>query len=176
MKIGGRDPRTMSNEVILVIPRGEEEIVFRAQGIPNYDAFNALCSEPKPPKINKPKEGWVDHIEEPGYKAMLETHGQKRMAWLVIESLAPTDIEWDTVDIDNPATWKNWSEDLTKSGFSQVECNRIQALVFEANCLDEEKLEKARRFFLRGLEEVSSESSGQSSEPETTPSGTPASA
>ena len=171
MKIGGVDPKTMSTEEILVLPRGEKNIIFRAVGIPNYDPFNKLCPEPTAPRIHKPKEGWVDHVEEPGYKDMMKTYGRKRLAWLVITSLEPSDIEWEEVDADKPSTWLGWSEELIDAGFNQVEVNRIQNLVFQANCLDEEKLEQARDSFLLGQQPVPSESSGLSIAPESTPSG-----
>ena len=174
MKIGGVDPTTLPAEEILVLPRGESEIVFRAQGVPDYDEFNALCPEPKPPKIQKPKEGWVDNVEEPAYKDMLKTYNDKRIAWMVVQSLAPTDVEWDTVDPNKSSTWTNWETDLQKSGFNQIECNRVLRLVFQANCLDEDKLDKARENFLVGQQPVPSEYSGQSIAPETTQSGEPA--
>jgi hypothetical protein len=94
---------------------------------------------------------------------------------MVVKSLEPSEIEWDTVDPDNPKTWTNYAEDLRGAGFSQVEVNRIVGLVWEANCLDEAKLEEARQVFLRGQQPVSDASSGPSTEPESTPSGVPAS-
>ena len=171
MRIGGVDPQTLPTEVILVLPRGESEIVFRAQGVPDYEPFNKICPEPKAPVIHKPKIGWVDNLEDPGYKDMMATYGQKRFAWLVVTSLVPSDITWDTVDLDEPRTWENWTADLKKAGFGQVECNRIQHLVFQANCLDEEKLEQARESFLVGQQPAPSESSGQSTEQVPLPSG-----
>ena len=175
MKISGVDPKTMSSEEILVLPRGEENIIFRAVGVPDYDPFNALCPEPKAPKVHKPKEGWVDNVEEPGYKDMMKTYGRKRLAWLVITSLVPSEIEWDKVNPDVQSTWLGWSDELVNAGFNQVEVSRIQNLVFQANCLDEDKLEQARESFLLGQQPVPSEYSGQSIAPESTPSGEPAS-
>jgi hypothetical protein len=175
MKIGGVDPKTLPTEEILVLPRGEKQIVFRARGVQDYDEFDALCPEPKPPGILKPKEGWVPNPDEPGYKDMMKTYGLKRMGWLVIKSLEPSNVEWDEVSLDNPSTWTNWQDEFLANGFTLVECNRIQHLTFEANCLDEAKLEKAREAFLRGQEPVPSEYSGQSIAPETSPSGKPVS-
>jgi hypothetical protein len=175
MKIGGVDPKTLSTEEILVLPRGEASIVFRAVGVPDYTDFNKLCPEPEPPKINKPKDGWVDHLEEPGYKDKVKTHGMRRLAWLTITSLEPSDIEWDKVDLDKPNTWTGWEEELKESGLNQVECQRVQGLVFQANSLDEAKLDAARESFLLGQQPVPSEYSGLSIAPETTLSGEPAS-
>jgi len=173
MKIGGIDPTTLPSEEILVLPRGEKQIVFRAQGVPNYDEFHALCPEPKPSKILKPQEGWVDNEDDPGYQDMMKTYNQRKMSWLVVRSLEPSEIEWEKVDPNKPATWLEWGEELQKNGFSQVECNRIQRLVFQANCLDEDKLAQARESFLLGQQPVPSEYSGLSIAPETTQSGEP---
>ena len=63
-----------------------------------------------------------------------------------------SEIEWDTVNEDDPRTWPNWEDDLKSGGLTQVECNRVLALVLEANALDEAKLQKAREVFLAGQE------------------------
>jgi hypothetical protein len=175
MKIGGVDPKTLPKEEILVLPRGEQEIVFRAVGIPDYDEFDKLCPEPKPPgKLTK--DGWEANEDDPDYKSVLANHNAKRLAWMAVKSLEPSEIEWDSVVPSKPSTWTNWQKDLKEAGFSQVECNRVMQLVFQANCLDEEKLKRAREVFLLGQQPAPSEFSGQSTEPENTPSGEPASA
>ena len=175
MKIGGVDPKSLPKEVFLVLPRGEEgKIVFKAVGVPDYDEFDALCPPPKAPGVLK-KGSWEPNPNDKDYKQILDIHNTKRIAWLTISSLEPSTIEWDTVDPTKASTWTNWEKDLKENGFNQVEINRIRQLVFEANCLDEEKLIQARENFLAGQQPVPSEFSGQSTEPESTPSGTPAS-
>jgi hypothetical protein len=175
MKIGGVDPSELSSEEILVLPRGDKEIIFRAIGVPDYEPFNKLCPEPKAPVVYKPKEGWVPNEDEPGYQEMMKNYGQKRMSWLIITSLEPSNIEWDEVNPDNPSTWNKWEEELKAAGLNHVECRRVQNLVFEANCLDEEKLVQARESFLLGQQPVPSEFSGQSTAPENTQLGEPVS-
>jgi len=174
MKIGGVDPKTLPKEVFLVLPRGESEIVFRAIGVPDYEEFDALCLPPKAPGVLK-KGVWEPNENDKDYKQILDIHNTRRIAWLTVRSLAPSDIEWDTVDPRKSSTWVNWEKDLKASGFNQVECNRIRQLVFQANSLDEDKLTQARENFLAGQQPVPSEFSGPSTEPESTPSGTPAS-
>jgi hypothetical protein len=44
----------------------------------------------------------------------------------------------------------NWETDLKEAGLNHVEINRVRQLAWEANCLDESKLEKARLNFVRG--------------------------
>jgi hypothetical protein len=93
---------------------------------------------------------------------------------MVIRSLAPSEIEWDTANVNDPRTWANWEDDLKSGGLTQVECNRVLALVLEANALDEAKLQKAREVFLRGQEPMPDVFSSPRSEQPSTPSGEPA--
>lgn len=174
MRIGGVDPKSLPTEVMLVLPRGETQVVFRATGISDYDEFNALCPEPTPPGRLTP-EGYEPDPNNMDYQSVVAAHNAKRNAWMAITSLKPSNIEWDTVNPAKPSTWKNWREDLKNAGFNQVERSRIMNLVWEANCLDEDKLIAARAVFVAGQEQAQNESSGQNSEPETMQSGEPAS-
>ncbi len=175
MKIGGIDPSTLSTEEILVLPRGDQNIVFRAIGVPDYEGFKALCPEPKAPGVQMAGKGWVPNENDPGYRDMVATHDKRRIHWMILTALEPSEIEWDTVDLDKPSTWLNWENDLREAGLNQVELNRVQALVFQANSLDEGKIQKAREAFLAGQGPVPGESSGQSTAPESSQSGAPAS-
>jgi len=173
MKIAGVDPKTLSNEVILVLPRGESEIVFRAKGLPDMAEFEALCPNPKPPgKFTK--DGWIPNLTDPTYQQILGDWAKKRLGYTVIRSLAPSEIEWDTVKENDPRTWARWEEALKSAGLTQVECNRVLALVLEANALDDAKLQRAREVFLRGQEPMPEEFSSPLSAPPSSPSGEPA--
>jgi hypothetical protein len=173
MKIAGIDPKTLCNEVLLVLPRGQSEIVFRAKGLSNMDEFDAVCPHPKPPgKFTK--DGWIPHTNDPTYQQVLAEYAKKRLGYIVIRSLEPSEIEWDTVKRDDPRTWPNWESDLTTGGLSQIESNRVLALVMEANALDEAKLEKARESFLRGQAPMPEEFSSPLIEQPSSPSGGPA--
>ena len=89
MKIAGIDPKSLSNEVLLVLPRGESEIVFRAKGLPDMGEFEALCPVPKPPgKLTK--DGWVPNLTDPTYQQVLGEWAKKRLGYMVIRSLDPT--------------------------------------------------------------------------------------
>ena len=155
MKINGIDPSTISSEEVLVLPRGNQSIVFKAQGLPDMDAFQALCPEPVAPGKLTP-EGWQSDESNPDYVSSKLEYNRRRLAYMVVNSLAPSIIEWDTVNIEVPATWANWEDDLKNGGkLSQVECNLVLKLVLEANQLDEGKLKKAREAFLRGPQPAS---------------------
>lgn len=149
MKIAGIDPSSLPNEEILVLTRGEDRIVFRAKGLVDTDEFELLCPLPKAP-VKQTKDGVVPHTDDPGYKSVLQEHNLRWIAYLIVKSLEPSQIEWDTVKMDDPSSWKNWEADLKRAEFSAAEVRLIGQLAIDANCLDEKKLEKARQAFLRG--------------------------
>ena len=172
MKIGGVDPKTLCNEVLLVLPRGETDLVFRARGLKDMTKFNDLCPQPKvPTKLTR--DGQVPMPEDVSYREMIDQWTKKRLGYIVVHSLEPSDIEWDTVKTDDPRSWTKWEEDLRGGGLSEIECSRILATVMEANALDEAKLRKAREVFLLGQVRVAEASSGPVTEPVSTPSGAP---
>jgi hypothetical protein len=170
MRIGGLTIAGPAQE-LLVLPRGEQTIVIKAQAI-NLDEFDVLCPEPKAPgKLTK--DGWVPMPEDENYRQILQSHNEKRIAYLVVKSLEPSDIEWDTVQIDNPRTWLNYVQDFKTAGLTTIEINRIVQCVMQANSLDESKLEQARKVFLLGQVQAQKESSGQNTAQENIPSGKP---
>ena len=175
MKIGGIDPTTLPTEVFLVLPRGDQEIVFRARPVPSMDEFEALCPRPTPPG-KMTRDGWVPHGERPDLPA---GHGRlgpdSGSATWSSSRWSPARSSGIRSTWPIPSTWKNWSTDLRSGGLSDIECQRVMNLVLEANCLDEAKLKKAREVFLAG-EATKAASSGLPTEPPNTPSGAPASA
>jgi hypothetical protein len=172
MKIGGIDPKTLCNECLLVLPRSEQNLVFRARGLKDMESFNARCPQPKPPgKLTR--DGVVPQDNDPAYQTVLGEWAKKRLGYIVIHSLEPSQIEWDTVNYDDPRTWTNWEKDLREGGLSEIECSRVLALVMEANALDEAKLQKAREVFLLGRVQKSEDTSGLVSEQVSSLSGEP---
>jgi len=160
MKIAGVDPKNLCSECVLVLPRAEQNLVFRAKGLPDMEEFEAKCPQPKPPgKITK--DGWVANDKDPTYQQMMTEYGKKRLGYMVVQSLKPSEIEWDTVKLEDPRTWSKWDADLKDGGLTQIECNRVLGLVLEANALDEAKLAKARESFLLGQAPMPAEFSGQ---------------
>lgn len=172
MKIGGRDVNGVAEE-ILVLPRLDGDIVFKARAVTDMETFNRMCPLPKAPSVLV-AGGFKANTEDPSYLEMVQKHSELRLAWVVINSLSPSEIEWDTVKIDKPQTWLNWQQDLLNAGFTSIEIERITVCVLQANCLDEGKLARAREAFLRGQGTLA-KFSGQTSEPASTQSGEPAS-
>lgn len=167
------------NIEIIVIPRGNgvSDVVLKAQAVLNRDDFNRLCPAPKPQIRKLPGNRIQENISDPAYKEAVIQHNKQQFAWLVIESLKATDgLTWDTVFDNDPSSWLNYEKELNDSGFSPIEINRITAGVMTANCLNEERVEEARKNFLQSLEEVVAvDSLTQEGEQNSTPSTEPAS-
>lgn len=178
MKIHGQKIEGPNVEII-VIPRSGDtpDIIFQAQAILDNEAFEKLCPVPMPPERIMKGGKREKNFEDKAYKAEMEKYGNKRIAWMILESLRATpDLEWETVKLEDHLTWLNYEKELQDSGFSYVEIQRIQNGVFTANCLNEAKVEEARQLFLRGPVERVEASFGLETGQNSTPSGAPASA
>ena len=170
MKIAGIDPKSLCNEVLLVLPRGDSQIVFRAIGLRDLEEFNKVCPQPQPPG-KRTREGFIPNMNDPTYQQVMTEWGKKRFGYMLVKSLEPSEIEWDTVNLADPRTWLQWEDELRDSGLTQIEVNRVATLVLEANALDDEKLTKAREYFLLGRENNLPESSGPATGQVSTQSG-----
>ena len=164
------------NIEICVIPRADgNDVVFKAQAVLDYDDFEKYCPEPQPPEIRKPGQGLVKNYEDATYLAEMQKRSSYRMAWTILKSLEATEgLKWETIEKDKPKTWENYKKELTESFFSTVEIQRIQNAAFNANALNESRVQEARENFLRGQAEARKDTSGQPTEPNSTPSGKPA--
>lgn len=150
MKIGGVELNG-PNEDILVLPRlNGPDLIFRARAIVDMGEFDALCKVPEAPGIRTAKEGFKKDYADGNYLSQMETYHERRVSYMIIKTLEPSEIEWDTVEIDNPGTWANWKKDLQSGGLSDNEIGQVVNCVASANSLDENKLKEARESFLRG--------------------------
>jgi hypothetical protein len=174
MRIGGVEAKGL-NECVLVLPRADGDLVFTARAVPDYDEFEKLCPEPVVPAILT-KDGKKLDDKDTEYLAAVARREILRIAYLVVKSLEPSNIEWDSVVMDRPNTWPNYKDDFKKAGLSVVEFNRVWGLISEANCLSEDKLEAARSRFLLGQAQARLASSSPNTEPGNSPSGEPVSA
>jgi hypothetical protein len=137
------------NVEVLVLPRSGENIVFKAEAIPNYEEFEKLIAEPQPPEILKPGGVKEKNVNDPKYKEELTKFATTKTNYVVIKSLQATEyLEWETVDITKPETWEKWRGELEEAGFTEIEIMRIVQTVTKANALDDDMLEEARQSFL----------------------------
>lgn len=153
MKVNGREIAG-PNRVTLVLPReNADDIVIIAQAIADMDEFDQYVELPKPPSAMV-AGGNVEHnFKDKGYIEQLAAYNIKKMAWIILVSLAPSNIEWENVELENPGSWLGYQKEMTDAGFSSIEINRVCNLCMVANALDEGKLEAARQVFLRGQAE-----------------------
>ncbi len=149
MKLHG-EKVSKPNVEICIIPRGEgEDIIFKCGAVLDMDDFDRLCPTPKVPlKIVKGGKK-VEDPDSQSYKTLLQEYNSSRINYMILKSLEATEsLEWETVKIGDPSTWKDYEKELKESGFSNIEILRIINAVMSANCLNEDKIEKARLDFL----------------------------
>ncbi len=163
------------NEELIVIPRGQSQIVLRARAVLEYDDFDRLCPEPKAPWVVKPGGQKQQDFNDPKYIAAIAQRVKQQTYFMFIKSLEATDgLEWDTIDLKRPDTWLQFENELKNSGFSQIERNLITRGIMIANNLDDNKVEEARQRFLLSLAVPAVDSLSQTAVPTSTPSGQPA--
>ena len=172
MKINGQDIKG-KNLVTVFIPRENGGYEFVCQPV-DLDEFEKFCPVPMPPMITRPGKMPQPDFTDKKYKAAIEEQGQKRVAFMVVNSLLATSgFSWDTVVLDDPNTWQNYQQEFKNADLSNVEVNRIINAIFQANSLDDNHIRAAHEHFLasKRLQEVSA--LFRQEEPETSPSGEP---
>lgn len=177
MKLRGKEIKGPNTQTIIV-PREPEPIVLTAQAVLDYDLFDKLCPRPTPPIVMRKGGVKTANTQDARFLLALDSYGRRRVAWIVLESLrlGTPELEWEQVDMGNPNTWDKYMDELKDSGFSWAEVEFIIDGCMTANALNESKLEEARSSFLLSMsQEALEELSSPQDEPESTPSGEPAS-
>jgi len=147
MRINGVE--VTGSEALLVLPRDKGDIPIKAVAVSISEEFDEKCPVPVAPMLQTKDGNKPDHNDK-DFKVAMARRADMRFALMIVRSLEPSNIEWDKVNVDMPATWLTWRDELQKEGLSEVECNRIVGLVLEANSLDEAKIKAARDNFLLG--------------------------
>jgi len=171
MRIGGVEVTSCKEVLVLPRPNEKNNIPITAIAV-DMTGFEDLYPKPEMPR-RIVKGGVEDNPDSTSYISSMDSWKNRRFAYMAIQSLAPSNIEWETVDLDKPSTWLNWTKDLEKGGLSTVEVQRVMGCILTANSLNENRLEEARKSFVRGQEILEAQSTGQNSEPENTPSSQP---
>jgi len=156
---------------IVVLPREGEDMVFKARGVlnPDYEEFEKLCPAPVPPWITlKDDPQPRADITDPEYLAAQKEHSANRFYFMCLKSLSATeDLEWETVKINDPKTWKLIDKEL-KSVLTSAEYVRVVRAVHIANGLDDTKIEAAKtRFFNMARQKQEKSSLPQTGQPNT---------
>src|SRR6185436_15627483 len=88
-------------------------------------------------------------VDDLDYKKAKAIRWAKRNGWMIFQSLKATEgLEWDLVKEEDPESWVKVDEEFKAAKFSEYEIGRIYNGVMAANCLDERRVEEARKSFL----------------------------
>ena len=145
-----------TNVEYVVFPRGDNNIVFIAKPVVNFDEFEKLYPEPKPPLIQYPETTGKppeNDYTDATYRQRMQDFMESRYYWLILTTIKDSpDIEWETINMDLPGSYKNFETELGEAEFLPAEVNRIREAVSKVNALDERQLDEARKSFLASLQ------------------------
>lgn len=177
MKLSGKK-LVKPNVEIIIIPRGDgDDIVLKAGPAADMETFDKICPAPKPPTRIYPGGRKAEDINDENFQKEQAQHAETRFYYMALKSLSINpELEWETVDLDRPATWKNFLDELKEAGFSEVEVNRVVQGVMDANCLNEDRIDEARQRFLASQQEALEAQSTPADAPSSTQSGESANA
>ena len=166
MKIAGIELGQPS-EIIIPIIRGDQEVIFQASCIIDFDELNKVLVEPEPPSILKRGETIPAPVfNDSKYLKAISDYSANKMSWMICKSLLATEnLEWDTIDFSNPETWKNYESELKSVGFNEFQIMQLVRGVMEANGLSGERIVEARKRFLATKQEAKASSSLQVEQP-----------
>jgi len=136
---------------ILVIPRGNGQIVFTAKAILSFADFNKMVPVPLPEvrDYSPDPRGKVTMYDAPEYDVRLRAYAKMKTNWTVIQSLKATEaLTWDTVKDDDPATWHLFEKELEEAGFSELHINAICGIAIDACGLSQHSIDEATQSFL----------------------------
>lgn len=143
------------NEVPIVIPRhNRDNLEFVAVAVLDYTDHDKLNPMPFPPVRSEPDKAETPLLQDPDYLQAKQKWGERKTHWMILTSLAATpELEWESVDMDEPESWENYQEELKESGLSELEISNIISAVIQACGLDQEKIDLATESFLvsRGM-------------------------
>lgn len=150
MKMHGREISKPNIEVV-VIPRSDGDLVFKAQAVLDYTAFEKLCPVPTPPEKMLPGGSHSVDVNDKAYNTKLMEWAGKKTDWMVLESLKATEgLEWATVDYSDHTTWSNYRKEMVGASLSPAEIQRILQAAIDACGLSQEKIDEATERFLAG--------------------------
>lgn len=149
MKVNNIELSALREEV-LVIPRGEHKIVFRARAVNNRELFDERYPIPKPPSVlERGDTEYKPNYKDEGYIKKMTERGRLYSDWLAVNSLMATDgLEWTNINPEDPESCGAWTDELKEAGFTIIEINLLFDLVTTANGLNADKIKQATDDFL----------------------------
>ena len=172
MRINGKTIPEMP-PVVIPIVRGDEVTFMKAQAVDMND-FDKRFPVPTPPMVQRPGQEPISDPTSPQFLKKVTEYSRQRIDYMLVKSFEATEgLTWETIDDNDPSTFSNFEKELQDAGLLFAEIIRIRNAVLEANALDDEKVEAARKSFLAGGLE-GGDSSSQKGAPSVTASGGPA--
>ncbi len=162
--------------VVLRFYRGGEVIELRIQAILSFDEFEAMVPLPKAPYEENLKTGAKGHdYDDKVYLKKIEQYSEMKTNYTIVKGLsATTELEWETVKLNEPDTWKNWRDEMQKH-FTEIEMNEIVQGMREANSPSQRRMREAFDSFTPSqVDEPKLQLSSQEEELPVTESGGPA--
>lgn len=158
MKFGGITLEGPKPEVVVFV-RGDKQLVFKCAPVLDFEDFDNLCPRPNPPMVIKKGETVsVPDIDNADYKKAIFAWVTVQTDWMCLQSLKATpEVEWETVDVSDSVTFKNWRTEMKAAGFSILEVTLIVEAVTTASGLNQAKMDDARKAFLAGAAQAAKE-------------------
>ncbi len=150
MKINGRVPTPY--EIVKVFPRQDGNLVFKFRAVMNMGEYDEQFPRPTAPKKLVAGIGEINDFQNPTFAEALNRWCSSKADWVFLKSIAVTDgLEWATVDMSDPTTFRNYINDFLAVGVTDPEIATLMRAANEVNGLNDEKIEEATQSFLASL-------------------------
>lgn len=163
-------------EILCVVPHANDDIGFIFKAVVDESEFDRLSPYPKPRMMKSVKTGLTEpDLKDPLYIRACHEWGERKTHWMILNSMKDTpDWEWERVKLDDAGTWHLWRDELKEAGFNDHDILRMITAFNQAQGLDEELVQEARKRFLASSQPVDSSSPSPTDGDQNTPSGEPA--
>lgn len=148
MKWQGEQIYVPNETDVKITRRDGTTLEFKFQAVEDMNAFEKLYPQPSPPWIKNNKGQVKYQHDDPKHQEAMTDWARKRMLWLILKSMEATkDLEWESVDINDPDTYDLFEDELKEAGLNQVEVNKLSMAALEANSLTDAMIENAQQDF-----------------------------
>lgn len=150
MKIFGHEPLPFIVEEVH-FPRPDNIcLVFKFKTVSNFDEFDKVYPEVTPMFKHFPDGTKEQYFDDENYKFRVNKRNMARIHWLYLKSIEATEgLTWDTIDMGNPETWGNYTNELN-SWLTMTEQVAMLNACQRVNVMTEDMLKEARESFLAG--------------------------
>lgn len=148
MKLNGKVIEAPKEHEV-VFEREGDYIVFKIKPVLNFDPYSELNPPPEPPTKVVGDNPPVPDYTDKKFQKRMQDWNENKFRWMILEALSATPgLEWETVDMKNPETFKNFEEELKNSGLTDMEQQVLVREAVERNIITPESMREARDTFL----------------------------